>query len=40
MTPQFTLGGRIDNLFDRDYAPAYGYASAGTEFKLTADYRL
>ncbi|MCH7349648.1 TonB-dependent receptor [Aeromonas sp. MR7] len=40
VTPQFTLGGRIDNLFDRDYAPAYGYASAGTEFKLTADYRL
>ncbi|MGL6287216.1 TonB-dependent receptor domain-containing protein [Aeromonas hydrophila] len=40
VTPQFTLGGRIDNLLDRDYAPAYGYASAGTEFKLTADYRL
>jgi vitamin B12 transporter len=40
VTPQLTLGGRIDNLFDRDYAPAYGYASAGTEFKLTADYRL
>lgn len=39
-TPQLTLGGRIDNLFDRDYAPAYGYASPGTEFKLTADYRL
>ncbi|MCO4206042.1 MULTISPECIES: TonB-dependent receptor domain-containing protein [Aeromonas] len=38
--PQLTLGGRIDNLFDRDYVPAYGYASAGTEFKLTADYRL
>ncbi|MGY3945004.1 TonB-dependent receptor domain-containing protein [Aeromonas tecta] len=38
--PQLTLGGRIDNLFDRDYAPAYGYASPGTEFKLTADYRL
>jgi vitamin B12 transporter len=40
VTPQLTLGGRIDNLFDRDYTPAYGYASAGTEFKLTADYRL
>ncbi|MBP4042181.1 TonB-dependent receptor [Aeromonas sp. SrichE-2G] len=38
--PQLTLGGRIDNLFDRDYVPAYGYAAAGTEFKLTADYRL
>lgn len=38
--PQLTLGGRIDNLFDRDYVPAYGYASPGTEFKLTADYRL
>lgn len=40
VTPQLTLGGRIDNLFDRDYTPAYGYASPGTEFKLTADYRL
>lgn len=40
VTPRLTLGGRIDNLFDRDYAPAYGYASPGTEFKLTADYRL
>ncbi|MDF2415505.1 TonB-dependent receptor [Aeromonas sp. 1HA1] len=40
VTPQLTLGGRIDNLFDCDYTPAYGYASAGTEFKLTADYRL
>ncbi|MCF5761276.1 TonB-dependent receptor [Aeromonas veronii] len=40
VTPQFTLGGRIDNLFDRDYAPAYGYASPGTEFKVTADYRF
>ena len=38
--PQLTLGGRVDNLFDRDYVPAYGYASPGTEFKLTADYRL
>lgn len=38
--PQLTLGGRIDNLFDRDYVPAYGYAAAGTEFKLTSDYRL
>ncbi|WP_434664870.1 TonB-dependent receptor domain-containing protein [Aeromonas sp. NJAU223] len=38
--PQLTLGGRIDNLFDRNYVPAYGYAAAGTEFKLTADYRL
>ncbi|MBL0623796.1 TonB-dependent receptor domain-containing protein [Aeromonas veronii] len=37
---QFILGGRIDNLFDRDYAPAYGYASPGTEFKVTADYRF
>ncbi|MFQ2553410.1 TonB-dependent receptor domain-containing protein [Aeromonas caviae] len=40
VTPALTLGGRIDNLFDRDYVPAYGYASPGTEFKLTADYRL
>ncbi|HHJ4202466.1 TonB-dependent receptor [Aeromonas veronii] len=40
LTQQFTLGGRIDNLFDRDYAPAYGYASPGTEFKVTADYRF
>ncbi|MGL5288975.1 MAG: TonB-dependent receptor domain-containing protein [Aeromonas sp.] len=40
LTQKLTLGGRIDNLFDRDYAPAYGYDSAGTEFKLTADYRL
>ncbi|WP_429058534.1 TonB-dependent receptor domain-containing protein [Aeromonas jandaei] len=40
VTQQFTLGGRIDNLFDRDYAPAYGYASPGTEFKVTADYRF
>ncbi|WP_429176306.1 TonB-dependent receptor domain-containing protein [Aeromonas salmonicida] len=40
VTPQLTLGGRIDNLFDRDYTPAYGYASPGTEFKLTADYRF
>ncbi|MGN5081176.1 TonB-dependent receptor domain-containing protein [Aeromonas veronii] len=40
VTQQFTLGGRIDNVFDRDYAPAYGYASPGTEFKVTADYRF
>ncbi|QTL94873.1 TonB-dependent receptor domain-containing protein [Aeromonas jandaei] len=40
VTQQFTLGGRIDNLFDRDYAPAYGYVSPGTEFKVTADYRF
>ncbi|EKP0297268.1 TonB-dependent receptor [Aeromonas veronii] len=40
VTQQFTLGGRIDNLFDRDYAAAYGYASPGTEFKVTADYRF
>ncbi|MFL9707719.1 TonB-dependent receptor domain-containing protein [Aeromonas veronii] len=40
VTQQFTLWGRIDNLFDRDYAPAYGYASPGTEFKVTADYRF
>ncbi|MGL6599688.1 TonB-dependent receptor domain-containing protein [Aeromonas veronii] len=40
VTQQFTLGGRIDNLFDRDNAPAYGYASPGTEFKVTADYRF
>ncbi|HHQ4636689.1 TonB-dependent receptor domain-containing protein [Aeromonas veronii] len=40
VTQQFILGGRIDNLFDRDYAPAYGYASPGTEFKVTADYRF
>ncbi|WP_421253440.1 TonB-dependent receptor domain-containing protein [Aeromonas jandaei] len=40
VTQQFTLGGRIDNLFDRDYAPAYGYASPGTEFKVIADYRF
>lgn len=40
LTQQFTLGGRIDNVFDRDYAPAYGYASPGTEFKVTADYHF
>ncbi|QWL60875.1 TonB-dependent receptor [Aeromonas jandaei] len=40
VTQQFTLGGRIDNLFDRDYAPAYGYASPGIEFKVIADYRF
>lgn len=40
VTQQFILGGRIENLFDRDYAPAYGYASPGTEFKVTADYRF
>lgn len=40
VTQQFILGGRIENLFDRDYVPAYGYASPGTEFKVTADYRF
>ncbi|MCF5853196.1 TonB-dependent receptor domain-containing protein [Aeromonas veronii] len=40
VTQQFTLAGRIDNVFDRDYAPAYGYASPGSEFKVTADYRF
>ncbi|ANB67993.1 TonB-dependent receptor [Aeromonas veronii] len=40
VTQQFILGGRIENLFDREYAPAYGYASPGTEFKVTADYRF
>ncbi|HHQ4738305.1 TPA: TonB-dependent receptor domain-containing protein [Aeromonas veronii] len=39
-TNQLTLGGRIDNLFDRNYEVAKGYASPGTEFKVTADYRF
>ncbi|WP_447834620.1 TonB-dependent receptor domain-containing protein [Aeromonas veronii] len=39
-TSQLTLGGRIDNLFDRNYEVAKGYASPGTEFKVTADYRF
>ena len=39
-TNQLTLGGRIDNLFDRNYEVAKGYASPGIEFKVTADYRF
>ncbi len=39
-TNQLTFGGRIDNLFDRNYEVAKGYASPGTEFKVTADYRF
>lgn len=39
-TNQLTLGGRIDNLFDRNYEVVKGYASPGTEFKVTADYRF
>lgn len=39
-SPALTLGGRIDNLFDRDYESAYGYAGAGSEVKVTADYRF
>ncbi|MGR1254920.1 TonB-dependent receptor domain-containing protein [Aeromonas veronii] len=39
-TNQLTLGGRIDNLFDSNYEVAKGYASPGTEFKVTADYRF
>ncbi|MFB2857580.1 TonB-dependent receptor domain-containing protein [Aeromonas allosaccharophila] len=39
-TNQLTLGGRLDNLFDRNYEVAKGYASPGTEFKVTADYRF
>ncbi len=39
-TNQLTFGGRIDNLFDRNYEVAKGYASPGTEFKVTAAYRF
>lgn len=40
VTNQLTLGGRIDNLFDRNYEVAKGYSSPGTEFKVTVDYRF
>ncbi|EKP0262737.1 TonB-dependent receptor [Aeromonas sobria] len=39
-TNALTLGGRIDNLFDRNYEGAYGYAAPGAEAKVTADYRF
>lgn len=37
---RLTLGGRVDNLLDRDYDEAVGYPGTGTEFRVTADYRL
>ncbi|MEW7867460.1 TonB-dependent receptor domain-containing protein [Aeromonas diversa] len=40
VTERLTLGGRIDNLFDKHYDEAVGYPGTGTEFRVTADYRL
>lgn len=40
VTDNLTLGGRIDNLFDKHYYVAVGYPGVGTEFRVTADYRL
>ncbi|MCS3461915.1 TonB-dependent receptor domain-containing protein [Aeromonas sp. BIGb0445] len=39
-TSQLTLGGRIDNLFDKQYESAVDYPGPGTEFRVTADYRF
>ncbi|MFM4965104.1 TonB-dependent receptor domain-containing protein [Aeromonas bivalvium] len=39
-TPQLTLGGRIDNLLDKQYESAVDYPGPGTEFRLTADYKF
>ncbi|QDY43408.1 TonB-dependent vitamin B12 receptor BtuB [Candidatus Pantoea soli] len=38
VTSQFTVRGRIANLFDKDYETAYGYPTPGREYYLSASY--
>ncbi|MBP2169176.1 vitamin B12 transporter [Erwinia toletana] len=38
VTSQFTVRGRIANLFDKDYETAYGYPTAGREYFVNGSY--
>lgn len=38
VTEQFTVRGRVANLFDKEYETASNYETAGREYYLTASY--
>lgn len=38
--PQLRIGGRIDNLFDKDYALASGYATPRRSYYVDFSYQL
>ncbi len=40
LLPQLRLGGRIDNLFDKDYQTAYGYETPGRSYYLNFAYQM
>lgn len=40
ITSQFSIRGRIANLFDKDYETAYGYRTPGREYFLTGSYNF
>ncbi len=40
LLPQLRLGGRIDNLFDKDYQTAYGYETPSRSYYLNFAYQM
>ncbi|MGL5947613.1 MAG: TonB-dependent receptor domain-containing protein [Aeromonas sp.] len=40
VTPVLSVGGRIDNLLDRDYEAVYGFAAPGVTAQVNAQYRF
>ena len=40
LLPQLRLGGRIDNLFDKDYQTAYGYETSSRSYYLNFAYQM
>ncbi len=40
LLPQLRIGGRIDNLFDKDYQTAYGYETPGRSYYLNFAYQM
>ena len=38
--PQLRIGGRIDNLFDKDYTLAKGYATAERSYYVDFSYQM
>ncbi len=40
LLPQLRLGGRIDNLLDKDYQTAYGYETPGRSYYLNFAYQM
>ena len=39
VTPQWSIAARIDNVFDKDWQPAWGYTSAGRTGMVNLEYR-